>query len=454
MPAFDSFSTHAARLVKAALAAADPLPAVAARLRWQGEALHVGERAYQPRRIFLIGVGKAVERMAAAALPILSDRLHRGILIYKRGHTLPPLPPTVTTFPADHPVPTQANLAATQAVLDLLATTQPDDLVLCLISGGTSALLTQPTLPLPDWQNLSRALLASGCSIQAFNRVRQWFDPIKGGGLVAAAAPAPCASLILSDVVGNPLDLIGSGPTVPVSRDAAAVQGILDQYVPGFQHFSRSAFQHFSQSATQHSALSTQSSPLSPHPSVLSPNSVLKSSASLYNSIVADGRRMAEAVAAEAAALGFTPQLLTTHLQGEAREVGKVAAALALDAPPDTCLILAGETTVTLEPDGTGQGGRNQELVLAAALALSDVPGVVVASFASDGEDGPTDAAGALITGQTVAQGREKGLAAADYLTRHDSHTFFTTLGDTHLICPGPTGTNVNDCLIILRYKV
>src|SRR5690606_621233 len=115
----------------------------------------------------------------------------------------------------------------------------------------------------------------------------------------------------------------------------------------------------------------------------LSPNSVLKSSASLYNSIVADGRRMAEAVAAEAAALGFTPQLLTTHLQGEAREVGKVAAALALDAPPDTCLILAGETTVTLEPDGTGQGGRNQELVLAAALTLSDVPGVVVASFAS-----------------------------------------------------------------------
>src|SRR5690606_8170093 len=119
----------------------------------------------------------------------------------------------------------------------------------------------------------------------------------------------------------------------------------------------------------------------------------------------------------------------------------------------DTCLILAGETTVTLEPDGTGQGGRNQELVLAAALTLSDVPGVVVASFASDGEDGPTDAAGALITGQTVTQGREKGLAAAAYLTRHDSHTFFTTLGDTHLIRPGPTGTNVNDCLIILRYK-
>ncbi len=156
---------------------------------------------------------------------------------------------------------------------------------------------------------------------------------------------------------------------------------------------------------------------------------------------------------AEAAALGFRPHLLTTHLQGEAREVGKVAAALAQDAAPNTCLILAGETTVTLG-ETAGLGGRNQELVLAAALALDGVPGVVVASFASDGEDGPTDAAGARITGQTVAQGRERGVAAADYLNRHDSHTFFNLSGDTHLIRPGPTGTNVNDCLIILRYKV
>ncbi len=234
----------------------------------------MAERAYQPRRIFLIGVGKAVERMAAAALPILGDRLHRGILIYKRGHSLPPLPPTVQAFPADHPIPTQANLTATQAVLDLLATTQPDDLVLCLISGGTSALLTQPVLPLAEWQNLSRALLASGCPIQAFNRVRQWFDPIKGGGLAHAAAPAPCAALILSDVVGNPLDLIGSGPTVPISKDAAAVRHILDQYVPAFSQSAvsisaQSAFPgYFSQSEKINSDLNEIHQPVSriPHP--------------------------------------------------------------------------------------------------------------------------------------------------------------------------------------------
>lgn len=436
MPAFERFSTHLERLVEAALAAADPVAAVSARLRWQGETLLVGEQPYQPRRIFLVGVGKAVERMAAAALPILGDHLHQGILIYKRGHTLPPLPPTVTAFPADHPILTQANLDATQAVLDMLTTTQPDDLVLCLISGGTSALLTKPLLPLADWQHLSRALLASGCPIQAFNRVRQWFDPVKGGGLAAAAAPAPCASLILSDVVGNPLDIIGSGPTVPVTKDAAAVHHILEQYVPGFNW-----------SATQHSALSTPHSPLSPH------SSVLNSSPSVYNSIVADGRRMAEAVVKEAAALGFTPHLLTTHLQGEAREMGKVAAALVMDAPPNGCLILAGETTVTLG-ESPGLGGRNQELVLAAALALDGVDGVVIASFASDGEDGPTYAAGAVATGQTVQRAREMGLAAADYLSRHDSYTFFNALGGTNHIITGPTGTNVNDCLIILRYKV
>lgn len=436
MPAFERFSTHLERLVEAALAAADPVASVSARLRWQGETLLVGEQPYQPRRIFLVGVGKAVERMAAAALPILGDRLHQGILIYKRGRTLPPLPATIQAFPADHPIPTQANLDATQAVLDMLATTQPDDLVLCLISGGTSALLTKPLLPLADWQHLSRALLASGCPIQAFNRVRQWFDPVKGGGLAAAAAPAPCASLILSDVVGNPLDIIGSGPTVPVTKDAAAVHHILEQYVPGFNW-----------SATQHSALSTPHSPLSPH------SSVLNSSPSVYNSIVADGRRMAEAVVKEAAALGFTPQLLTTHFQGEAKEVAKVAAAIAHDAPPNSCLILAGETTVTLG-GFPGLGGRNQELALAAALQLEGVDGVVIASFASDGEDGPTYAAGAVATGQTVQRAREMGLAAADYLSRHDSYTFFNSLGGTNHIITGPTGTNVNDCLIILRYKV
>lgn len=441
MPASEPFFMPLARLVKAALAAADPIPAVSARLRWQGKALIVGEQPYQPRRIFLVGVGKAVEQMAAAALPILGDRLHQGILIYKRGRALPPLPPQVQAFPADHPIPTQANLAATQAVLDMLAATQPNDLVLCLISGGTSALLTKPLLPLADWQNLSRALLASGCPIQAFNRVRQWFDPVKGGGLATAAAPAPCASLILSDVVGNPLDLIGSGPTVPITKDAAAVYHILNHYVPGF-----------SQSASQLSALSTQHSSFSPH------SSVLNSVPSVYNSIAADGRRMAEAVVKEAAALGFTPHLLTTHLQGEAREVGKVAAALVLDAPPNSCLILAGETTVTMG-ESPGLGGRNQELVLAAALALDGVDGVVIASFASDGEDGPTDAAGAVATGRTVLRAKTHGLAAGEYLSRHDSYTFFNAIGKTtpdagHLIITGPTGTNVNDCLIILRYKV
>ncbi len=402
----------------------------------------MGDRAYQPARIFLVGVGKAAEQMTAAACALLGTRLYQGILIHKRGRVLPPLPPSIHPYPADHPIPTQDNLHATQAVLDLLAHTTPDDLVLCLISGGTSALLTQPSLPLADWQALSQALLACGCSIQEFNRVRQFLDPIKGGGLAIAAAPAPCASLILSDVVGNPLDIIGSGPTVPVVKQAAVVRHILERY--GVKDRL---------SLTTQQQLDQQ---LATIPDTR-PDHVMPVAQFGYNHVVADGQRLATAAAEAARLAGFSTQILTTHLQGEAQTVGQVAAALAQDAAPGSCLLLAGETTVTLSTQA-GRGGRNQEMALAAALALAGVEGVVVASWASDGEDGPTPAAGAWITGQTVLMAGQASLTAADYLARHDSYTFFQRLAESHsaagsLIHTGPTGTNVNDLVIILRYS-
>jgi len=441
---FASFPVHLEQLLTVAHAAADPFQAVQTHLQWQGESLRVGEQVYRPRRIFLVAVGKAAGAMIAAALPILADHLTQGVLIQKRGHPQPDLPPTIQSFYADHPVPTSDNLLATQAVWAMLAQTQPGDLVLCLISGGTSALLTQPGLPLTDWQVLTQALLASGCPIDAFNRVRQFFDGVKGGGLALASAPADCAALILSDVVGNRLDIIGSGPTVPVAKDAAATRLILDQYdvwsrLPAPTRAQVTAQLNFTpDSSTAHS---------------------LRWPEFVYNHVVAAGANMAEAVAQAARQWGWQVQVLTTHLQGEAREVGRFAAALAQDAPPDTCYILAGETTVTLA-QAPGLGGRNQELVLAAAISLAGVANVVVAGFASDGEDGVTTAAGAVATGQTVPLMRQAGLSPEQFLARHDSFTFWQKVGDAAAfsvagghIHTGPTGTNVNDLLLIFKYS-
>jgi len=455
------YPSHLQQLIQAALTAANPAQAVQKALRRDGDTLIVGEQRYAPRRVFLLAVGKAAEKMIAAACPILGDKLHEGILIYKRGHSLPPLPPAIRCFPADHPVPTQDNLTATQTVLEWLGQATVHDLVLCLISGGTSALLTQPLLPLADWQTLTQAMLASGCPIEQFNQVRQFFDPVKGGGLAAAAAPAPCASLIISDVVGNPLDIIGSGPTVPVNRDAGSVHHILDHYqvwarlTPQTQTLIQAILGHSPQKATRPNEIHLPGFVSLPG----APLRAYDSAPSLYNHVVADGSSMAQAVALKARQLGFQPQLLTTHLQGEAKEIGKVAAALAQDARPRLCLILAGETTVTLTPDA-GKGGRNQEIALSAAVQLAGTEGVVLAAFASDGEDGPTDAAGAMVTGRTVWQGRQHGLLARDYLARHDSYTFFRQLQNAaatplagRLIHTGPTGTNVNDLIIILSYK-
>lgn len=441
---FASFPLHLEQLLGVAHAAADPYQAVQTNLRWQGESLCVGEQVCQPRRIFLVAVGKAAGGMIAAAIPILADRLSQGVLIYKRGHPQPDLPLTIQCFVADHPVPTTDNLLATQAVGAMLAQTEPGDLVLCLISGGTSALLTQPNVPLADWQMLTQALLASGCPIDAFNRVRQFFDAVKGGGLAVAAAPAHCAALVLSDVVGNHLDVIGSGPTVPVVKDAAATRLILDQY----EVWPRLP-------APTQAQLLAQLNLTPDNPTAHS----LRWPEFVYNHIVADGQRMAEAVAKAARQWGWQTQVLTTHLQGEAREVGRFAAALAQDAPASTLYILAGETTVTLG-HAPGLGGRNQELVLAAAIPLAGVTNVVVAGFASDGEDGVATAAGAVTTGQTVPIARQAGLSPEQFLARHDSFTFWQKVGDAAAfsvagghIHTGPTGTNVNDLLLICKYS-
>ncbi|HUM68300.1 MAG TPA: DUF4147 domain-containing protein, partial [Chloroflexota bacterium] len=388
-------------------------------------------------RLFLISVGKAAVPLAEVAATILGDMVTAGVGICKQLPTDYRLPITDYRFlVGDHPVAGQRSVQATTAVVDLLTQTRADDLVLCLISGGTSALLTQPLMPLPEWQALNRALLASGCTIQEFNTVRRQSDAVKGGGLARLAAPAPVVSLILSDVIGNDLAAIGSGPTVPIDETPEDALAVLARY--GIEAVMGTAVWQ-----TIHTALTAARLPITDNR--LPPP---------MNLLIGSVRQAADAARQSAENSGFTATILTAHLEGEAREAGKFAAAIAKDLSAGHFAILGGETTVTIR--GNGVGGRNLEVALAAAIALDGLSDVTVATFATDGEDGPTGAAGAVVSGETVGYGRELHLNAHQFLDNNDSFTYFQKLDAAgfgpHLLITGPTGTNVNDLILIFHH--
>lgn len=443
-PNYSDYPQHVMALVQAALDAAEPARAVTNHMSRHGRTLTIGGQAYDLAngRLFILSVGKASVPMALAAVRLVGDYLHQGICITKSytGNWAEALAPHVKDtavlplFLGNHPVAGPESIAATTAVVEMLSQTQENDLLLCLISGGTSALLTRPRISLAAWQQLNQALLASGCSIDEFNSVRRQLDAVKGGGLARLAAPASVVSLILSDVVGNPLPAIGSGPTVLAAESAADAWTVLQQYAIEEQVDTavwQEIKQTLSNEATENTAV--------PQP---------------QNLIIGDVRTAAIAMAEEARLLGFQTQILTTHLEGEAREAGRFAAAVAKDMHPGSCVILGGETTVTLR--GSGIGGRNLETALSAALALDGRSGIVLFSLATDGDDGPTGAAGAVVTGETAGIARTHHLNPRDYLDNNDSYTFFreldTAVEPPHLLITGPTGTNVNDLIGVLTY--
>lgn len=433
-PDFEQYREHIEQLVQAALQAADPYQATCRYLSRSANELQVGSHRFDLNdgRVFVVATGKAAVPMAHAAADVLGEFLQQGIAITKKGSDTAALAhlEQMTVYEAAHPVSDASSVEATTAALKLLEQTTAADLVLFLISGGSSALLTKPLIALAKWQQLTHDLLGSGCTINELNCVRKQFDQVKGGGLAQAAAPATHISLILSDVVGNPLDSIGSGPTVPNSESAEEAWRVLARY--GLLSDELAAVLADNEAADV-PQVDLEYEPL----------------------IVGDIRQAAEAAQTAAQTLGFETQLLTWHLEGEAREIGKFAAALAKSAPPYRCLLLGGESTVTIQEAG-GYGGRNLETALAAALAIEGQPQTAIASFATDGDDGPTDAAGAIATGDTIAQAQQANLNALDALARHDSGTFFEALDQQTavpaLIKTGPTGTNVNDLVIILRY--
>lgn len=440
-PRWADRAAHAAALREAALRAVDPAAAVRRFLTRDGDTLRAGERTYalRPGRVFAAGCGKAAAPMLAALIDLAGPDLAGALAVTKYGHTAPGLP----LREAGHPVPDAAGVQATREICALLASAGAGDLVLVALSGGGSALLTWPVdgVTLADLQALTGALLRSGATIDEINAVRKHLDRVKGGGLarIAAERGAQVVAVILSDVVGDPLDVIASGPAAPDRTTFADALSVLARYdllaaVPAV-------------------TAALEAGARGARPDTPKPGDPLF--ARVQNVIVGSNALAAEAAAAEARTLGFETLLLTTHLEGEAREVARVAAALARESirrgrplTPPACLVLGGETTVTLR--GRGRGGRNQELALAAAIALDGLPGAQLMALATDGNDGPTDAAGALVSGETAARARALGLDPRAYLAENDAYGFFSRTGE--LIVTGPTNTNVNDLLMIMTY--
>ncbi len=337
-------------------------------------------------------------------------------------------------------MPDENGLAAAQKIIDLLKDAASNDRVLVLLSGGASALIPNPVSPigLSDLQNLTRLLLQSGATIGELNTIRKHLDGIKGGQLARLAAPAPLVSLILSDVVGDPLDVIASGPTAPDPTTFSQAWSILQKY--SLLDISPAAILTHLRMGLAGEIAETPK-----------PGDVLFTR--VNNFIIGSNRLAANAALAQAVHLGYQGVLLSTFLEGEAKEIGKVIAAFVksvvyhgdpIRAP--ACLVFGGETTVTLT--GSGHGGRNQELALSTALGIVGLDNILVMCLATDGSDGPTDAAGALVDGQTVRAIRQNELDAEAALLSHDSYPVLKAANS--LIFSGPTGTNVNDLIVIL----
>jgi hydroxypyruvate reductase len=432
----------ATELQQAALDAVDPATGIERHVRREGDDLLVAGHRYpldDYERVFVIGGGKAAVPMMAATAEILRERLDQGVLVTKYGHaegigspssTIDPCADNVQIIEAGHPVPDDSSVRGAEAVADLAKRATAQDLVICLISGGGSALLTLPvpSLTLSDLQELTNGLLRSGATIDELNAVRKHCSRIKGGNLARLAAPADVITLILSDVVGDSLDVIASGPTVPDTTTVTDAREVLERYDIGRDDEAFSFLQE------------------TPKPG----DTVFEH---VQHVLIGSNRQAARAAVTEARQLGFEALLLSTYVEGEAREVAKVAAGLAKGMhtygdplSPPACLVWGGETTVTVR--GEGKGGRNQELALAAALAVEGWSHVLIMALATDGTDGPTDAAGAVATGDTIGRARELGLDPWAAMESNDSYHFFEALGD--LIHTGPTSTNVNDLLFIL----
>jgi glycerate-2-kinase len=408
----------ALEIFQAALAAADPESSTFKALKQ----LKLSLTTYD--RIFLIAVGKAALGMAAAVERVVGKRLTGGIAVTKYGHTNRGLSVT-HVLEAAHPVPDMAGLEASERIEQLLRTLNARDLLITAISGGCSALLSAPAagISLSDKQLTTDLLLRAGADIFELNAVRKHLSRLKGGQLAALAYPATVVGLLLSDVIGDPIDVIGSGPTAPDSSTFQEARDVLAKY-----------------NLTASVPASVRHRLESNLPETPKPNDPLFKN--VQNIITTSNRQALIAAAAKARKLGYRPVILSSCIQGEAREVARVHAAILHDAPPNSCILSGGETTVTVR--GKGKGGRNQEFALALAIDIAGLRNVAALCAGTDGTDGPTDAAGAFVDGKTITN----MTTARTHLADNNAFEFFSPLNA--LIKTGPTGTNVMDINILL----
>lgn len=442
MPSLAELRAHARNIFAAAVAAADPYTAVKTNIDLGGDhLLRAGDCSYDLSRfnkILVAGCGKASARMALALEDSFGDRIAAGIVVVKYGHRVPVK--KIEIIEAGHPVPDGAGLGGARRITELVRGRTERDLIFFLISGGGSALLPFPVdgLSLAEKQQTTDALLKSGATILEINALRKHLSRLKGGRLAGLTTPATTIALILSDVIGDVLDAIASGPTAPDNSTYENCLEIVDRYhlqekIPAkVINYLRGGV------AGEHEETPKADDPIFDK---------------VQNLIVGSNRIAVAAARARAAELGYRTMVLSEPIAGESRvaaaKLGRLVRDLANDQRADfrpLCVIAGGETTVTVR--GNGLGGRNQEFALSAAVEISELDHVVVLSGGTDGTDGPTDAAGGIVDGFTLSRGHALRLAAKDFLDRNDSYSFLRATDD--LLVTGPTLTNVMDIQIAL----
>ncbi len=437
----EDLKADAVGIFEAGLRQADPYACVRRSFVLEGRMLKAGDFVYDIgsfERIIVIGAGKAAAPMGRAVEDVLGERISAGLLITKYGHS--ERLRHIRIVEARHPLPDESGVLATEEILRLISGLNDKTLVICLISGGGSSLLVSPAegIALEHKIETTKRLLGSGATIKEINSVRKHLSKVKGGRLAALAAPARTITLVLSDVIGDCLDVIASGPTAPddsTYMDALSVLGkyrLLDKVPKPVIDRLRDGAQ-----------ARIEETPKQGDPIFLY----------VRNEIIGSLGLALDAAEKEAMVRGYRAFILSSCITGEASEVGKVFGAIAAEIRknsrpllPPACIIAGGETTVTIR--GDGKGGRNQEMALSAAIDMAGLSEVVFLSAGTDGTDGPTDAAGAFAYGTTVGRAEALGLDARECLSRNDSYSFFKSIGD--LFFTGPTKTNVMDIHILL----